>query len=324
MGLFKKIKKAFKKVVGGVKKAVKGVFKGVKKVVKKISSSKLLKALVIAGALIVTGGAAIGAFGGKLATTKIGGWMVGASQKVLTGNLFGAVKTGQPVLNLLRQTGNLTSKLIAKPFGFIGKAAGSTLGAVTDTLRITDTATRMGYKNIGTAANPNFVIDPNRKFTTGYFKGTTLATQKADIYGTIGVGKIVNPAGQVVPGSMSAAGVPTPTTTGTSTSTANVPSGPTTGQIMKESAISTGFGLAAGAVTNKYMSDDPRGKADSLFLESGNPLAPIQIYAAQNNIDFGNIYGTPTYGTGDPYFAMGASTLYNQDTIGMPPAGGIV
>jgi len=264
MGLFSKIKKAFKKVVGGVKKAVKGVFKGVKKVVKKISSSKLLKALVIAGALIVTGGAAIGAFGGKLATTQIGGWMVGASQKVLGGNLFGTVVkgTGNPVFNFLRQTGNFTSKLIAKPFGAIGKATGSTLGAVTDTLRITDKATRMGYINIGTAANPNFVVDPNQKFTTGHLKGTSLATQKAGTTGTLGVGKIVDPTtGQVVPGYMSASGVPT----ATPPSTANVPSGPTTGQIMKQSAISTGFGLAAGAVTDKYMSEDPRGRADSLF-----------------------------------------------------------
>ena len=321
MGLFSKIKKTFKKVVGGVKKAVKGVFKGVKKVIKKISSSKLLKALVIAGALIVTGGAAIGAFGGKLATTKIGGWMVGASQKVLGGTLFGTVKTGQPILNLLRQTGNFTSKLIAKPFGAIGKATGSTLGAVTDTLRITDKATRMGYINIGTAANPNFVVDPNQKFTTGHLKGTSLATQKAGTTGTLGVGKIVDPTtGQVVPGYMSASGVPTATTP----NTANIPSGLTTGQIMKQSAISTGFGLAAGAVTDKYMSEDPTGRADSLFLEGKNPLAPIQIYAAQNNIDFGNIYGTPTYGTGDPYFAMGASTLYNQDTVGMPTVGGMV
>ena len=48
MGLFSKIKKAFKKVTGAVKKVVKKVVKGVKKVVKKISSSKILKALAIA------------------------------------------------------------------------------------------------------------------------------------------------------------------------------------------------------------------------------------------------------------------------------------
>ena len=46
----------------------------------------------IAAAVVVTGGAAIGAFGGKLATTQFGSWMVGASQKVLGGTLFGGIK----------------------------------------------------------------------------------------------------------------------------------------------------------------------------------------------------------------------------------------
>ena len=62
MGLFKKLKKAFKKVTNAVKKVVKKVVKGVKKVVKKYGSSKILKALAIAAAVVVTGGAALGAF----------------------------------------------------------------------------------------------------------------------------------------------------------------------------------------------------------------------------------------------------------------------
>ena len=49
MGLFSKIKKAFKKITSKVKKVVKKVVKGVKKVVKKIGSSKILKAIAIAG-----------------------------------------------------------------------------------------------------------------------------------------------------------------------------------------------------------------------------------------------------------------------------------
>jgi len=43
MGLFSKIKKAFKKITSKVKKVVKKVVKGVKKVVKKIGSSKILR-----------------------------------------------------------------------------------------------------------------------------------------------------------------------------------------------------------------------------------------------------------------------------------------
>ena len=85
MGLFKSIKKAFKKVTRGIKKVVKGVVKGVKKVVKKISSSKILKALAIAAAVIVTGGAALTAFGGTgaLSSSTFGQWMMSTSQSVL-------------------------------------------------------------------------------------------------------------------------------------------------------------------------------------------------------------------------------------------------
>ena len=93
MGLFKSIGKAFKKIVKGVVKVVKKVVKGVKKIVKKIGSSKILKALAIAAIIIVTGGAAIGAFGGSLATSTVGSWMVGASQAVTGGALFGTTAT---------------------------------------------------------------------------------------------------------------------------------------------------------------------------------------------------------------------------------------
>ena len=91
MGLFKSIKKAFKKITGGIKKAVKGVIKGVKK----ISKSKLFKAIVIAAAIIVTGGAAIAAFTGGAGVTAgtfgatFGNWMMGTSQAVTGGTLFG-------------------------------------------------------------------------------------------------------------------------------------------------------------------------------------------------------------------------------------------
>ena len=121
MGLFSKIKKAFKKITGKFKKAVKRVVKGVKKVVKKFKNSKLLKALVIAGAAIVTGGAALGAFGGTgaLATSKFGTWMMGASQKALGGSVF----SGSGVLS---KVGNFAVNTAAKPFGAVGGALGST------------------------------------------------------------------------------------------------------------------------------------------------------------------------------------------------------
>ena len=127
MGLFKKLKKAFKKVTGAVKKVVKKTIKGVKKVVKKISSSKILKALAIAAAVVVTGGAALTAFGGTgaLASSQFGSWMMSASQSVLGGTAFGTGAT-TTIGKLAQGAGNFLAKTAAKPFGAVGGALGST------------------------------------------------------------------------------------------------------------------------------------------------------------------------------------------------------
>jgi hypothetical protein len=321
MGLFSSIKKAFKKVVKGVKKVVKKVVGGVKKVVKKIGSSKILKALAIAAAVVVTGGAAIGAFGGKLATTKFGSWMVGASQKVLGGTLFGT-KAANPLVRVLQQAGNFTTKMVAKPFGAIGKAAGSVAGGATDFLGITDKASRMGY--VLDPTTNQYVVDASKKFQsagpTGYFtddlSGQTLAQTKAGNLGTIGIGKVVDPVtGKVVEGTLTAGtGQLTGQTVG---QVSTAPQGQTTGQIMKSAAINQGFNLATSAVANKYFSEDPRGQSDSLYLEGKTPLTPLQVYASQSNINIADIYNYPTYGTGDPGYMMNAA-LFSQDTIGSP------
>ena len=315
MGLFSSIKKAFKKVVNGVKKVVKKVVGGVKKVVKKIGSSKILKALAIAAAVVVTGGAAIGAFGGKLATTQFGSWMVGASQKVLGGTLFGTVKAGQPLLNVLKQAGNFAAKTVAKPFGAAGKAVGSVAGGATDLLGITDKATRMGYKEVG----GKFVVDTSKTFQgDSYFtkdlSGQTLAEVKAGELGTIGTGKVIDPdTGKAVYGNITAdASGALNANVGEQIST-----GPTTGDIMKSAAINQGFNLASSAITSRYFSEDPRGQSDSLYLEGKTPLTPLQVWASQNNIDIGSVYDYPRYGTGDPGYMMNAA-LFSQDTIGSP------
>ena len=315
MGLFSSIKKAFKKVIKGVKKVVKKVVGGVKKVVKKIGSSKILKALAIAAAVVVTGGAAIGAFGGKLATTQFGSWMVGASQKVLGGTLFGTVKAGQPLLNVLKQAGNFAAKTVAKPFGAAGKAVGSVAGGATDLLGITDKATRMGYKEVG----GKFVVDTSKTFQgDSYFtkdlSGQTLAEVKAGELGTIGTGKVIDPdTGKAVYGNITAdASGALNANVGEQIST-----GPTTGDIMKSAAINQGFNLASSAITSRYFSEDPRGQSDSLYLEGKTPLTPLQVYASQSNINIADIYNYPTYGTGDPGYMMNAA-LFSQDTIGSP------
>ena len=318
MGLFSSIKKAFKKVVKGVKKVVKKVVGGVKKVVKKIGSSKILKALAVAAAVVVTGGAAIGAFGGKLATTQFGSWMVGASQKVLGGTLFGTT-AGNPLVRVLQQTGNFVAKTVAKPFGAAGKAVGSVAGGATDFLGITDKASRMGYVLDPTTGK--YVVDTSKdlkfkgdSYFTKDLSGQTLAEVKAGELGTIGTGKVIDPdTGKAVYGNITA--------DASGALNANVSeqisTGPTTGDIMKSAAINQGFSLATSAVANKYFSEDPRGQSDSLYLEGKTPLTALQVFASQNNIDIGSVYNYPTYGTGDPGYMMNAA-LFSQDTIGSP------
>jgi hypothetical protein len=309
MGLFSKIKKAFKKVIKGVKKVVKKVVGGVKKVVKKIGSSKILKALAIAAAVVVTGGAALGAFGTSAATSGFGSWMVGASQKVLGGTLFGTSTA------LARGAGTV-AKFLAQPFGAAGKAIGSVAGGATDLLGITDKATRMGYKEVG----GKFVVDTSKTFQgDSYFtkdlSGKTLAEVKAGELGTIGTGKIIDAdTGKAVYGEIT-----TDAATGNLQASAveKMSTGPTTGEIMKSAAINQGFSLASAAVTSRYFSEDPRGQSDSLFLEGKTPLTPLQVWASQNNIDIGSVYDYPRYGTGDPDYMMNAA-LFSQDTIGSP------
>ena len=112
-----------KKIVKTVKKQIKRVGKAIKKVAKKISKSKLLKTIALVGAAIVTGGAAVGAFGGQLASSTMGTWLTTASSKILA----------TPVIGTL-----------AKPFQMIGTAIGTGAGKVTDFLGATTEAGRLG------------------------------------------------------------------------------------------------------------------------------------------------------------------------------------
>ncbi len=103
-----------RKIVKKVKKGVKKVARGIKKVVKKISKSKILKTIALVGAALVTGGAAVGAFGGTFANTAVG--------KFLTDS----------ALNITNFLG--PAKFIAKPFEMAGTLIGTGAGKVTDAL----------------------------------------------------------------------------------------------------------------------------------------------------------------------------------------------
>jgi len=306
MGLFSGIKKAFKKIVKGVKKVVKGVVKGVKKVVKKIGSSKILKALAIAAAVVVTGGAAIGAFGGSLATSSFGSWMVGASNAI-TGFTVGGINIGA----------------VMKPFASIGKTVGSVAGGITDFTGLTSEASRAGYTQIqplgGGAIEPSnvgeWVADPSKTFKPGQSlfpggkefetAGRTLSDVKTGTDTLFGTGeKIVDAAGNV-----SKVPVIDP-----KTGEAVVSRWDKVKNIATTAAISSGTQMAFGVAQAKLMEGDPTGTLTPLANESKEYQDALQVYAANEGINYGDIYRQLSFGTADPSYQVN-SALYSQQAF---------
>lgn len=295
MGLFKSIKKAFKKVTGFVKKNIKKVvsftkkqFKNVSKVVKKIKKSKLLKALVIAAAIVVTGGAALTAFGsgGALATTQLGTFMMNTSAKVLGGTLFSGTGT-------LAKVGNFATKTIAKPFGAVGGALGSTA--------------RVGANLF--QGKPLLQAGPGKISATG----SPLVSTGAGNVPTGGQAAAAPFSGTAYAGNQ-----PTPTTT----IDGSVEDKPTMASRARDFAGKVGTNvvssLAVGYATESAFGDGSTGGYGSnLRTEGASSNENLRIYAVERGIDVGSIYNNMTYGTAEPSFAAGSS-LYNQATVGVP------
>lgn len=288
MGLFSGIKKAFKKVVKGVKKVVKKVVKGVKKVVKKIGSSKILKALAIAAAVVVTGGAALTAFGGTgaLATSKLGAFMMNASGKMLGGTVFTGGGT-------LAKVGNFAIKTASKPFGAIGGALGST-ARVGANLLTGQPAFQAGTGQVSAYGNP-------------------LVSQG---------GEIVAGTGQAASAPFSGAamgGVTAPVTEGAEEVAKDYLTGNKWGDLAVRTGVGVGASVATGYATAKLTEGDPSGQQAGLANESKEYQDSLKVYADNNSINLDDIYGQLTYGTADPAYQVN-SELYRQDTVGVPVA----
>ena len=290
MGLFSKIKKAFKKIIKGVKKVVKKVVKGVKKIAKKIGSSKILKAIAIAAAIVVTGGAALTAFGGTgaLATSKLGAFMMKASGKMLGGSVFAGGGT-------LAKVGNFAIKTVSKPFGAIGGALGSTA--------------RVGANLL--TGQPALQAGPGQV----YAHGSPLEVTK------VAGGPNIVTGGQAASAPFSGAAMagttaPVPTPTDGST-----PSQYLTGNKWGDLAVRTGIGvgasIATGYATAKLTEGDPTGREAGLANESKEYQDALKVYADNISINLDDIYGQLTYGTADPAYQIN-SELYRQDTVGVP------
>jgi len=315
MGLFKKIKKAFKKVVKGVKKAVKKVVKGVKKVVKKISSSKILKALVIAAAVVVTGGAALTAFGGTsaVASSTFGQWMMGTSAKVLGGTAFG---TGG---NFLAKTGNFLAKTAAKPFGAVGGALGST-ARVGANILTGQSAFAAGPAAGAPVPFSGAALSGQRdmsNFTDAELKKEFNLTDeqldyfKEDIFAQEGavIAKDADSFAKTVADPSQAVKYSAPSTKRTRFLDTRA------GSFVADVGTRVLTDVTTGAAMAKLTETDPTGAVGSSGRQEGaSGFDPLMIYAAANNMDIASIYNQPMYGNADPSSIYG-SQLYNQNTI---------
>tara|TARA_R100000742_G_C4279524_1_gene104340 strand:+ start:596 stop:1564 length:969 start_codon:yes stop_codon:yes gene_type:complete len=316
MGLFSKIKKGLKKVVKKVAGGIKKVVKKVGKVVKKISKSKLFKAIATIGAIIVTGGAAIGAFGGSLASSTFGSWMVGASNTIAGGTLFGT--SG----NVLAQAGNFATKMLAKPFAATGKAIGSVAGGVSDFTGLTSKQGRMGYKL--DAATGQYIVDTEKTLQAGSLGGKTVAELRAAAPGEniMAIGKGVDAAsGEVMLGELQTRVATDPQVfTGDVAKTVADPkslTGSKWGDFAVQTAANVGGGVMTGYALNELTAGDPRGQMSGLAVEGKEFKDPNKIYLAEKGMSIEDIYQNILYGPADPLMAA-TTELFKQQTVGLP------
>jgi hypothetical protein len=290
MGLFKKLKKAFKKITSKVKKVVKKVVKGVKKVVKKIGSSKILKAIAIAGAAIVTGGAAIGAFtgGAGVAAGKFGStfanWMMNASNTVSSGALFGSAAGKSGAAKFFTQAGNFLTKTAAQPFASTGKTIGNITAGITDFTGLTTEAGRTGLtpEEIGFFEEDIFA-DASSKVAK---EGATIQEAIAD------------------PSKYAEA----------VSSNRFLDTG--AGQFVSNVGTRVATNVLTGAAMQSIQGD-PELRGTTLpggGKEGAGAFDPLRIYASENNINVSDIYNQVLYGNADPS-SMYGSQLYSQETI---------
>ena len=316
MGLFSKIKKGLKKVRKAVTSTIKGTWKKLKKVVKKVTKSKLFKAVATIGAIIVTGGAAIGAFGGSLASSTFGSWMVGASNTIAGGTLFGTGATG--IAGAAQTAGNFLTKMAAKPFASAGKAIGSVAGGVSDLTGLTTKQGRMGYR-LDSATN-KYVVDTSKTLKSGSLKGDTVAQLKAQRPGEniMALGKGVDATtGKVMAGTLQ------PKTVYSAAQFAGDAS-KATGTNWGELALQTGAnittGVATGYALNELTTGDPSGTMTGLAVEGKEMKDPLAIYRGDKLMNITDIYQNLLYGPADPYSAA-TTELFKQQTIGLPTYG---
>ncbi len=323
MGLFKSIKKAFKKVTRGIKKVVKKTVRGIKKVVKKISSSKILKALAIAAAVIVTGGAALTAFGGTgaVASSTFGQWMMSTSQNVLGGSLFGSAAGKSFIPRVLTQTGNFLAKTAAKPFGAVGGALGSTARVGANIIQGKDLLAA-GPGVGGTATAPGAIITAPTPFSAEAFSGQVAVADTVSFDPTANAGKggyinttvdPTDPTKTIVTPLTPAQEASLPNSYTSNIDKVTGKTKGTAGRIAENVATGTATSVLTGAALQAIQGDpDETGSMAGLRTEGESNLDPLRVYAAQRDIEAADISKYFTFGN---TAEAGNIPLFQQETL---------
>ena len=324
MGLFKSIKKAFKKVTSGIKKVVKGVVKGVKKVVKKISSSKILKALAIAAAVVVTGGAALTAFGGTgaLSSSTFGQWMMSTSQSVLGGSAFGTGAT-TGIGKFFQGAANFTAKTISKPFGAVGGALGSTARLGANIVQGKDLLAA-GPGVGGTATTPGAIITAPTPFSAEAFSGQVAVADTVSFDPTANAGKggyinttvdPTDPTKNIVTPLTPAQEASLPNSYTSNIDKVTGKTKGTVGRIAENVATGTATAVLSGAALQAIQGDpEETGSMGGLRTEGASSFDPLRVYAAERGIADADISKYFTFGN---TAEAGNMPLFQQQTIGV-------
>jgi hypothetical protein len=284
-----------KKIVKKVKKGVKKIGKAIKKTFKGFNLKKALKIAAIAGAALVTGGAAVSAFTGGTAT-GFGGWLMRAGSSV--SQFLGPVD------------------FLAKPFEYAGTMLGSGARAITDFTGLTD-ATQLG--NVKDANQAAEILK-----RTGMTEAEIAGLQQQGEAIAAAQDYVTNygGAGKYGLSDYAAAKKAAASTVGSTAAVVPPPSSSflAPGSIAGQVATGVGTSVLSGAAM-QYIQGDPDAVGAvgaGLGEERGISLTPLEVAYAQSGIDMRDIYSQLTFGTADPGFlASRYGDLFQQPTLSL-------
>jgi len=275
MGLFSKLFKGIKKVVKGVVKGIKKVVKGVAKVVKKVAKSKIFKAVLMAAAIYVTGGAAAGAFG------STGAWATSVSNLMASGTWASTLATPFAKLGTALGTG---ARGVSDFVGFTTK--GAELGAS----GITGVESATAERGVATAERATAILQQAGPNATA----AEVATAAREIDFKAGLQEF------------DLSTLPQKRATTKTTSKFVQGLGTWAGKVAGS--------VTSGYILNELQGEDPAGAMFAGDIEGKRYFDPLTIYGMDGRpLDINSVYENLLYGNIDPFAAK--DPLYTQATV---------